>query len=143
MYSVRATLPFLAFAVPAARIVLGGSVGPGLIPVLQQTGLAELLWALVNNAGTLLDGRGATAATRLGTGSFRVTFNRPVNTCVSIGSMTDATGGAVPNGALNRMVSTDNRVQGDNTTVDIATTDSTGADADPAGGDGFALTVYC
>jgi 1,4-dihydroxy-2-naphthoate octaprenyltransferase len=39
-------LPFLAFAVPACRSVLGGAVGPGLIPVLQQTGLAELLWAL-------------------------------------------------------------------------------------------------
>jgi 1,4-dihydroxy-2-naphthoate octaprenyltransferase len=39
-------LPFLAFAAPATRIVLGGAVGPGLIPVLQQTGLAELLWAI-------------------------------------------------------------------------------------------------
>ncbi|KAA1419512.1 1,4-dihydroxy-2-naphthoate polyprenyltransferase [Nocardioides humilatus] len=39
-------LPFLAFALPATRIVLGGAVGPGLIPVLQQTGLAELLWAV-------------------------------------------------------------------------------------------------
>ncbi|WP_183100644.1 1,4-dihydroxy-2-naphthoate polyprenyltransferase [Nocardioides pelophilus] len=39
-------LTFLALALPACRIVLGGAVGPGLIPVLQQTGLAELLWAL-------------------------------------------------------------------------------------------------
>jgi 1,4-dihydroxy-2-naphthoate polyprenyltransferase len=39
-------LPFLAFAVPASRTVLGGAAGPGLIPVLQQTGLAELVWAL-------------------------------------------------------------------------------------------------
>jgi 1,4-dihydroxy-2-naphthoate polyprenyltransferase len=39
-------LPFLAFAGPACRTVLGGAVGPGLIPVLQQTGLAELVWAL-------------------------------------------------------------------------------------------------
>ncbi|MDZ5622714.1 1,4-dihydroxy-2-naphthoate polyprenyltransferase [Nocardioides sp. HM23] len=39
-------LPFLALAVPAGRTVLGGAVGPGLIPVLQQTGLAELVWAL-------------------------------------------------------------------------------------------------
>ena len=30
---------------PAARTVLGGATGPALIPVLQQTGLAELLWA--------------------------------------------------------------------------------------------------
>ena len=39
-------LPFLAFAAPACRTVLGGAVGPGLIPVLQQTGLAELVWAV-------------------------------------------------------------------------------------------------
>jgi 1,4-dihydroxy-2-naphthoate octaprenyltransferase len=39
-------LPFLALAVPATRTVLGGAVGPGLIPVLQQTGLAELVWAV-------------------------------------------------------------------------------------------------
>ena len=38
-------LLFLAVAAPAARTVLGGAVGPGLIPVLQRTGLAELLWA--------------------------------------------------------------------------------------------------
>jgi hypothetical protein len=103
----------------------------------------ELLYALVNNAGTLLDGRGATAATRLGAGSFRVTFNRAVNSCVSTASMTDATGGAVPNAAFNRMVSTDNRVQGDNTTIDIATTNAAAADEDPAGGDGFVVTVFC
>ena len=38
-------LGFLALAVPATRTVLGGAVGPGLIPVLQRTGMAELLWA--------------------------------------------------------------------------------------------------
>jgi 1,4-dihydroxy-2-naphthoate polyprenyltransferase len=38
-------LGFLVLAAPATRTVLGGATGPGLIPVLQQTGLAELLWA--------------------------------------------------------------------------------------------------
>nr|WP_220481403.1 1,4-dihydroxy-2-naphthoate polyprenyltransferase [Nocardioides ginsengisegetis] len=38
-------LLFLAVTVRALRTVLGGATGPGLIPVLQQTGLAELLWA--------------------------------------------------------------------------------------------------
>ncbi len=38
-------LAFVAVANPAARTVLGGATGPALIPVLQQTGLAELLWA--------------------------------------------------------------------------------------------------
>jgi len=40
-------LGFLVLALPATRTVLGGAVGPGLIPVLQQTGLAELLWAVL------------------------------------------------------------------------------------------------
>ncbi|WP_372727185.1 1,4-dihydroxy-2-naphthoate polyprenyltransferase [Nocardioides sp.] len=38
-------LGFLVVAVPALRTVLGGATGPGLVPVLQQTGLAELAWA--------------------------------------------------------------------------------------------------
>ena len=38
---------FLLVATPAVRTVLGGATGPGLIPVLQQTGLAELVWALL------------------------------------------------------------------------------------------------
>ena len=38
-------LGFLAPALPGLRTVLGGASGPGLIPVLQQTGLAELTWA--------------------------------------------------------------------------------------------------
>ncbi len=47
-------LPFLALAAPACRTVLGGAVGPGLIPVLQQTGLAELVWALGCGVGLAL-----------------------------------------------------------------------------------------
>ncbi len=42
-----AGLGFLVVAVRAVRIVLGGATGPGLIPVLQQTGLAELVWAVL------------------------------------------------------------------------------------------------
>ncbi|NYI99532.1 1,4-dihydroxy-2-naphthoate octaprenyltransferase [Nocardioides thalensis] len=41
-------------AVPAARIVLGGAGGPGLIPVLQKTGVAELLWAAGAAAGLVI-----------------------------------------------------------------------------------------
>ena len=40
-------LLFLVLTVPALRTVLGGATGPGLIPVLQQTGLAQLLWAVL------------------------------------------------------------------------------------------------
>ena len=38
-------LGFLAVALPAVRVVVAGASGPALIPVLQKTGLAELLWA--------------------------------------------------------------------------------------------------
>lgn len=38
-------LGFLAVALRGLRIVMGGATGPALIPVLQQTGLAQLLWA--------------------------------------------------------------------------------------------------
>ncbi|CAN5446053.1 1,4-dihydroxy-2-naphthoate polyprenyltransferase [soil metagenome] len=38
-------LLFLVPAVPALRTVLGGAVGPALIPVLQSTGVSELAWA--------------------------------------------------------------------------------------------------
>ena len=40
-------LGFLVPALPGLRTVLGGAVGPGLIPVLQQTGVAELVWAVL------------------------------------------------------------------------------------------------
>ena len=46
-WCVLVGLGFVAVAMPAVRIVLGGASGPGLIPVLQQTGLAELLWAVL------------------------------------------------------------------------------------------------
>jgi 1,4-dihydroxy-2-naphthoate octaprenyltransferase len=49
-------LGFLALAVPASRTVLGGATGPGLIPVLQSTGLAELLWAALVAAGLVVAG---------------------------------------------------------------------------------------
>ena len=38
-------LVFLARTVAPLRTVLGGAVGPALIPVLQQTGIAEIVWA--------------------------------------------------------------------------------------------------
>ena len=40
-------LGFLALGLPATRTVMTGATGPALIPVLQQTGLAELLWAVL------------------------------------------------------------------------------------------------
>lgn len=51
-----AGLGFLAVALPAARTVLGGAGGPGLIPVLQRTGLAELAWAVLVAAAFVVGG---------------------------------------------------------------------------------------
>jgi len=49
-------LGFLVLAVPATRTVVGGAVGPALIPVLQQTGLAELLWAVLVAGALVVSG---------------------------------------------------------------------------------------
>jgi 1,4-dihydroxy-2-naphthoate octaprenyltransferase len=49
-------LGFLVMALPATRIVLRGASGPGLIPVLQQTGLAELAWATLVAAALVVSG---------------------------------------------------------------------------------------
>jgi 1,4-dihydroxy-2-naphthoate octaprenyltransferase len=55
-WCVLVGLGFLVLALPATRTVLGGAVGPGLIPVLQQTGLAELLWAVLVTAALVVCG---------------------------------------------------------------------------------------
>lgn len=47
-------LVFVLPALPAVRTVLGGAAGPGLIPVLQKTGVAELLWAAGATAGLVI-----------------------------------------------------------------------------------------
>ncbi|MCX6400373.1 MAG: 1,4-dihydroxy-2-naphthoate polyprenyltransferase [Propionibacteriales bacterium] len=47
-------LGFLLPAAKAARIVVGGARGPALIPVLQQTGVAELGWAILTGLGLVV-----------------------------------------------------------------------------------------
>lgn len=47
-------LGFLAVAGPATRTVMGRAAGPMLVPVLQQTGLAELLWSVLVAAALAL-----------------------------------------------------------------------------------------
>jgi 1,4-dihydroxy-2-naphthoate polyprenyltransferase len=46
-WCVLVGLGFLLLAAPGLRAVLGGARGPALVPVLQQTGLAELAWAVL------------------------------------------------------------------------------------------------
>jgi 1,4-dihydroxy-2-naphthoate polyprenyltransferase len=47
-------LGFLVPALPGLRTVLGGATGAGLVPVLQQTGVAELVWALLVGGALVL-----------------------------------------------------------------------------------------
>ena len=47
-------LGFLGVATPPVRTVLGGAAGPALVPVLQQTGAAQLVWAVLVALGLLL-----------------------------------------------------------------------------------------
>ncbi len=49
-------LGFLAVAGRGVRTVLGGARGPALVPVLQQTGVAELVWAVLVAATLALRG---------------------------------------------------------------------------------------
>ena len=49
-------LLFLLPAGPATRRVLTGTTGRGLVPVLQQTGLAELAWAVLVAAALFVCG---------------------------------------------------------------------------------------
>ena len=49
-------LGFLLVVAPGLRTVLGGATGPGLIPVLQQTGLGELVWAGLVTAALVVCG---------------------------------------------------------------------------------------
>ncbi len=53
---VLAGLGFLVLALRGVRTVLGGARGPALVPVLQQTGLAELVWAVLVAAALALTG---------------------------------------------------------------------------------------
>jgi 1,4-dihydroxy-2-naphthoate octaprenyltransferase len=49
-------LLFLVLTAPALRTVLGGATGPALVPVLQQTGLGELVWAALVAAALVARG---------------------------------------------------------------------------------------
>jgi 1,4-dihydroxy-2-naphthoate octaprenyltransferase len=49
-WTTLAGLLALIFAVPAVRRVRGGANGAELVPVLRDTGLAMLMWAMATGA---------------------------------------------------------------------------------------------
>ncbi|HEX4730095.1 MAG TPA: hypothetical protein VH299_02445 [Solirubrobacterales bacterium] len=105
---------------------------------------SEILWAVVSFNGTLVQGSGAISSTLVSAGRFQVTFNRNVEACTSIGSQVDAGGGEPPAGTDARIVATDNVSQeGEETKVNVTTTNPAGAQESPAGGDGIQVTVIC
>lgn len=59
-----------------------GPVGPQ--GPAGAAGDANVVWAFVNPVGVLLNGKGVTRVERLSVGSYRVTFDRPVNACAKV-----------------------------------------------------------
>jgi 1,4-dihydroxy-2-naphthoate octaprenyltransferase len=53
-WSALLGLGFLLVAGRPVRTVLGGAEGPALVPVLQQTGVAQLVWAVLVSVGLLV-----------------------------------------------------------------------------------------
>lgn len=47
-------LGFVLPALPGVRTVLGGATGPALVPVLQSTGVAQLVWAVLSGVPLFL-----------------------------------------------------------------------------------------
>ncbi|MGV3563188.1 MAG: 1,4-dihydroxy-2-naphthoate polyprenyltransferase [Nocardioides sp.] len=47
-------LGFVLPALPGLRTVLGGATGPALVPVLQSTGVAQLVWAVLSGVPLFL-----------------------------------------------------------------------------------------
>lgn len=119
-------------------LALGGK-GPS-----SYYGKSEILWAVVSNTGSLIQGSGAVSAELVSTGRFQVTFNRNVEACTSIGSEVDAGGGEPPAGGEARIVATDNVEQsGEEEKVNATTTNPAGVQESPGGGDGIQITVIC
>jgi hypothetical protein len=104
---------------------------------------SNYMWAIVDEDGNLVNGSGAVSAESVDLGEFRITFNRTVTECAAGGTATDISGGAAPGEEFVRIVGTDNREQEATNTVDVTLTDTEGNTSDPAGGDGFMVTVSC
>jgi hypothetical protein len=105
---------------------------------------SEILWAVVSNTGSLVQGSGAVSSELVEGGRFQITFNRDVEACTSIGSEVDAGGGEPPSGSEARIVATDNIEQsGEEEKVNATTTNPAGVQESPGIGDGTQITVIC
>jgi len=76
-----------------AGLVLAALGAMLAVPALAQA--AGPKWAVVNSAGALVRGNGATAATPLSTGTYQVTFNANIAGCAYVATAGDPAAGAV------------------------------------------------
>jgi hypothetical protein len=107
-------------------------------------GRSEILWAVASSTGVLVQGSGVVSTSQTGTGNYQITFNRDVTKCTTIGSSLDAGGGATPEGNAVRIVTTDNIEQfGEETKVNVVTTNPAGEVKNVESGDGLSVTVIC
>lgn len=114
-----------------------GAVTFGTLAATVQSNLPRHALVSANpNGASLVSGRGVLSVTRVQTGSYRVAFITPVDTCSYTATLVDVgTGGATP-GEIT--------VERDSATeVRVRTYDSNGTPQDTANTDGFALAINC
>jgi hypothetical protein len=123
-----------------------GSVGSSEIVdgVIQPSDLsitAMTRWAKVNGGLTtsLLRGRGANSATRIGTGAYQVTFSQSITNCGWSATINDNDAG----GASAGFATVERDASDDILSLRVKTFDANGVLTDTAEDDGFTVTVVC
>jgi hypothetical protein len=92
-------------------------------------------FAVVNQGGQQVRGRGTTSVARTGPGRYQAIFNRDVRSCAYVGTIGGPTAAAPPNNGQITVSSLASNVNG----VDIRTTGANGNDANKP----FHLVVLC
>lgn len=93
---------------------------------LESSAFARPMFAVVNTDGTLARGYGVSTTLKQSTGSYRVTWNRDIDTCAFFGTLGNAGGGFPPIGIIG--ITFSDTAQLDD--IYIETRDAAGASAD-------------
>ncbi len=118
--------------------IRNGTIGVGDMNNAAKSRLVNLYAFVDADSGgaTLLSGRGVTGVSRIGVGVYSVTFNRSVQGCGKLATLTDEGGGIAAEGEI--------AVEGFQLNgIWVRTFDSAGAPEDRAATDGFTLMVLC
>lgn len=91
--------------------------------------------ATVTGAGQAVRGKGVVSAVRVGAGRYQVTFNRNIQTCVTVASVGDPSAAGPPNGSASTSLLATNA-----NTVQVRTEDGANGTAENRG---FSLIVSC